>query len=532
MTRNSKAKAQKALAPLMSQAIPTVTNVKPNAQLHATSAPQSNESSTKNPKDNDPQTKKGRKRKNKAPKAQTEEVKTSPKLVNPPAREAESVLANKPQAYNLKVAKASIENTKANETLAKKSKEQNAELNKAPVVPASNAKADEMQANKTMQNSAQEPAGKSNSISKAKKNNKSKNQKQKGAQFSLTLEALDYVPPSKASDKANVDTASISEPCTINLPASSDANGPGAEQHTQVGDWNELDNFAEGSNTTESDQQGVSSGSKSLVVANLSTKVASLCTNAPVTGLPDFLKWISPVRDLKKNSATPAGILGLIPREIKIMILSKLDYGTALKLQMTSTYYRDHNAIKPQDMTWNSKAAFIRAAEKYPIHCGLKLANNKQQGYGCFGCFKIKPASEFEEWHLEKQKKGSKDAKKRLCLDCEIKTYGFLPSHKIYDGNGELKYFCVPCNGFKGGLHCAVCNMCSDCLELPKKYSMPGCPRCKCKTARLQGISPYCRNSGIMLDHRLGKEIGVSKKKRGIPPKPRALTQEKIDACW
>ena len=99
-----------------------------------------------------------------------------------------------------------------------------------------------------------------------------------------------------------------------------------------------------------------------------------------------------------------------LPYEIRLMIYSEFDYGTALKLEGVSKVFYNDQPAKGVDR--EQRATFVYHAETF--------RRNKDK-LACYGCLRIRDRAAFEEsYQMEEFARFAESELERRCFDCRV----------------------------------------------------------------------------------------------------------------
>lgn len=158
--------------------------------------------------------------------------------------------------------------------------------------------------------------------------------------------------------------------------------------------------------------------------------------------------------------------LDQLPAELLLQIITNPDYLTRVRLQSTNRYFSlvvDHEACIRQD-----KRSAVILAETLPQNI---------DAFGCFLCFKVLPASAFDDWRIGRAypgdepdsahgyPKGGWNQAERHCLDCGFRAKLRSPGETMYV-QGVKMVVCCKCRDLKTSQVCVYCKTCTECSSL------------------------------------------------------------------
>ncbi|KAK8213859.1 hypothetical protein IWZ01DRAFT_567413 [Phyllosticta capitalensis] len=143
--------------------------------------------------------------------------------------------------------------------------------------------------------------------------------------------------------------------------------------------------------------------------------------------------------------ATAQGLFGKLPAELKLNVLSHVDYPSALFLASTNHYWRSW--IDPVSITSTTDKRFF-------LWRALGFEQHKFWGHvPCHGCFRIRKKRDFSaRWHeqlqyLDAMEPYHRGTPSQLCLECErpVVVSSHHPQARVVKMGDRKKWFCVPC---------------------------------------------------------------------------------------
>lgn len=165
------------------------------------------------------------------------------------------------------------------------------------------------------------------------------------------------------------------------------------------------------------------------------------------------------------NEANP---LGKLPTELLQQIIDYLNFLTRVKL---STVNKHLSIITcPEKCNQHDKRAALLSAESFPQNANA---------FGCFRCFKVLPASAFDDWRIGidypwsdrplyatsyHNRKGGRDSHRRHCLDCSFRLQLHTAGEIMYL-QGVRMVVCIQCGNLKAWPVCPDCRICGECLH-------------------------------------------------------------------
>ncbi|KAK8237805.1 hypothetical protein HDK77DRAFT_169271 [Phyllosticta capitalensis] len=207
------------------------------------------------------------------------------------------------------------------------------------------------------------------------------------------------------------------------------------------------------------------------------------------------------------HPATELGMFGRLPVELRLEILNRLDYGSAIFLAATNKYWRyqvDPVALVSQ--YW--KAVFVTQAELFNQHNhGRTKARVTQpgssymlwadwdanEGFGCRNGFCIKKNSEFSIDEKPPRRKDNLRSSPGFCNECvkelsEHKVYSHGPRARVIERAGTYD---TPRQDFVW--YCEVCEE-RDKSILKHSFGRAGCQVCHLCVQNLRSL--YCSKCG------------------------------------
>lgn len=194
--------------------------------------------------------------------------------------------------------------------------------------------------------------------------------------------------------------------------------------------------------------------------------------------------------------ATPLGVLGKLPTELRLEIFGHLDYSSSILLAATNRYYRD--LIDPSALPEIDKVNSIKRVEWYGQHCGDDI------GFACFQCYRVRKrkhfnSNEVEGWFRKSPLSGiNPKFQLRVCLDCGdrlvILSHGSRAPVVERDFS-RLRWVCDICDNYPNTLSnwgCTHCDHCVRGLWDTHEFLKPACPKCENGLLRGYGSIAKC----------------------------------------
>ncbi|KAK8254134.1 hypothetical protein IWZ00DRAFT_503053 [Phyllosticta capitalensis] len=206
------------------------------------------------------------------------------------------------------------------------------------------------------------------------------------------------------------------------------------------------------------------------------------------------------------HPATELGMFGRLPVELRLEILNRLDYGSAIFLAATNKYWRyqvDPVALVSQ--YW--KAVFVMQAELFNQHNhGRPKARVTQpgwsymlwadwdanEGFGCRKCFRIKKNSEFSIYDKPHGRKPNRSSCPAFCNDCVEE----LSEHKVFSHGPRARVIKQARTYYAPQGLVWYCEVCEERDKSVYKHSFEraGCPACNLCVQNLRSL--FCSKCG------------------------------------